>query len=171
MGRWYSPLLKWSTLELQDSTQLCIQTLNEKKNREKDESSAIKTPDKVKARTGSGQATRQKVLLIPADIRNLENGGVTSNGEPWRETLWSLASPALEERRKDGHGSSISSAYSAVGEDSGGSQLEDEEDEDEVYEPESSCSEISGLPAEEDPPPSRKIKFSTSPIKVSPGYQ
>ncbi|XP_030629490.1 neurabin-2 [Chanos chanos] len=63
------------------------------------------------------------------------------------------------------------SAYSAVGEDSGGSQLdEDEDDEDEVYEPESSCSEIPGLPAEEDPPPSRKIRFSSGPIKVFTTY-
>ncbi|XP_028844785.1 neurabin-2 [Denticeps clupeoides] len=66
------------------------------------------------------------------------------------------------------------SAYSAVGEDSGGSQVdeeeEEEEDEDETYEPESSCSEIPGLPAEEEPPPSRKIRFSANPIKVFTTY-
>ncbi|KAJ8251874.1 hypothetical protein GJAV_G00226390 [Gymnothorax javanicus] len=63
------------------------------------------------------------------------------------------------------------SAYSGIGEDSGGSQLdEDEEDEDEIYEPESSCLEIPGLPAEEDPPPSRKIGFSSNPIKVYTTY-
>lgn len=61
------------------------------------------------------------------------------------------------------------SAYSGIGEDSGGSQLDEEEDEDEddTYEPESSCTEIPGLPTEEEPPPSRKIRFSTGPIKVS----
>lgn len=60
------------------------------------------------------------------------------------------------------------STYSAVGEDFGGSQKdEEEEEEDDRYEPESSCVEISGLPTEEDPPPSRKIRFSTDPIKVS----
>lgn len=63
------------------------------------------------------------------------------------------------------------SAYSGHGEeeDSGGSQLDDEDDEDEEpYQPESSCSEIPGLPDEEEPvPPSRKICFSTEPIKVS----
>lgn len=61
------------------------------------------------------------------------------------------------------------SAYSGIGEDSGGSQLdeEDEPDDDEAYEPESSCSEIAGLAVEEDPPASRKIRFSTGPIKVS----
>lgn len=62
------------------------------------------------------------------------------------------------------------SAYSGLGEeDSGGSQLDDEEEEDEeAYQPESSCSEIPGLPEEEEPAPAnRKIRFSTGAIKVS----
>lgn len=61
------------------------------------------------------------------------------------------------------------SAYSGVGEDSGGSQLDEDEeaDDDEAYEPESSCTEIAGLPNEDDPPASRKICFSSGPIKVS----
>ncbi|XP_034046793.1 neurabin-2-like isoform X2 [Thalassophryne amazonica] len=65
------------------------------------------------------------------------------------------------------------STYSGLGEeDSGGSQLEDEDDdEDEPYEPETSCSEIPGLPEEEEPiPPSRKIRFTTEPIKVFTTY-
>ncbi|XP_023272082.1 neurabin-2-like [Seriola lalandi dorsalis] len=66
------------------------------------------------------------------------------------------------------------SAYSGLGEeDSGGSQLDDEEDEEdeEAYQPETSCSEIAGLPEEEEPPPSnRKIQFSTEPIKVFTTY-
>ncbi|XP_023676624.1 neurabin-2 isoform X1 [Paramormyrops kingsleyae] len=64
------------------------------------------------------------------------------------------------------------SAYSGIGEDSGGSQLDEEEDEDEddTYEPESSCTEVPGLPTEEEPPPSRKIRFSTGPIKVFTTY-
>ncbi|XP_070836643.1 neurabin-2-like [Chaetodon trifascialis] len=66
------------------------------------------------------------------------------------------------------------SAYSGLGEeDSGGSQLDDEEDEEdeEAYQPETSCSEIPGLPEEEEPvPPSRKIRFSTGPIKVFTTY-
>lgn len=58
------------------------------------------------------------------------------------------------------------STYSAVGED-----LDEEEDEcDDRYEPESSCVEITGLPVEEDPPLSRKIRFSTEPIKVFATY-
>ncbi|XP_003453432.2 neurabin-2 [Oreochromis niloticus] len=63
------------------------------------------------------------------------------------------------------------STYSAVGEDFEGSQKDEEEDEgDDRYEPESSCVEISGLPVEEDPPPSRKIRFSTEPIQVFATY-
>ncbi|TSK77138.1 Neurabin-2 [Bagarius yarrelli] len=64
------------------------------------------------------------------------------------------------------------SAYSGIGEDSGGSQLDEDEeaDDDEVYEPESSCTEVAGLPDEEDPPASRKIRFSTGPIKVFTTY-
>uniref|UniRef100_A0A8C5H146 Neurabin-2-like n=1 Tax=Gouania willdenowi TaxID=441366 RepID=A0A8C5H146_GOUWI len=71
------------------------------------------------------------------------------------------------------------STYSAVGEDFGGShkdeeeeEVEDEEEEedDERYEPESSCVEIPGLCVEEEPPPSRKIRFSTEPIKVFATY-
>lgn len=60
------------------------------------------------------------------------------------------------------------SAYSGIGEDSGGSQLDEDEevDDDEAYEPESSCTEVPGLPNEDDPPASRKIRFSTGPIKV-----
>uniref|UniRef100_A0A3P9BBP9 Protein phosphatase 1 regulatory subunit 9B n=2 Tax=Haplochromini TaxID=319058 RepID=A0A3P9BBP9_9CICH len=63
------------------------------------------------------------------------------------------------------------STYSAVGEDFEGSQKDEEEDEgDDRYEPESSCVEISGLPVEEDPPPSRKIRFSTESIQVFATY-
>ncbi|KAI4885184.1 hypothetical protein NFI96_003982 [Prochilodus magdalenae] len=60
------------------------------------------------------------------------------------------------------------SAYSGIGEDSGGSQLDEDEeaDDDEAYEPESSCTEIQGLAVEDDPPASRKIRFSTGPIKM-----
>ncbi|CAL1599920.1 unnamed protein product [Knipowitschia caucasica] len=61
------------------------------------------------------------------------------------------------------------STYSAVGDDFEGSQA-DEDEEDDRYEPESSCVEICGLPAEEEPPPSRKIRFSTEPIKVFATY-
>lgn len=67
------------------------------------------------------------------------------------------------------------SAYSGLGEDSGGSALEEDDEEDEEdgeppYEPESGCVEIPGLSEEEDPAPSRKIHFSTAPIQVFSTY-
>ncbi|XP_072224357.1 neurabin-2-like [Leuresthes tenuis] len=67
------------------------------------------------------------------------------------------------------------SAYSGLGEDdSGGSQLDDDdedEEDEEAYQLESSCSEIPGLPEEEEPaPPSRKICFSMEPIRVFTTY-
>uniref|UniRef100_A0A3Q2CVK2 Protein phosphatase 1, regulatory subunit 9Bb n=1 Tax=Cyprinodon variegatus TaxID=28743 RepID=A0A3Q2CVK2_CYPVA len=60
------------------------------------------------------------------------------------------------------------STCSTMGDDYEENQRDEEEDE--RYEPESSCVEIPGLPAEEDPPPSRKIRFSTEPIKVFATY-
>ncbi|XP_078501367.1 neurabin-2 [Lissotriton helveticus] len=63
------------------------------------------------------------------------------------------------------------SAYSGLGEDSGGSGLDEDEDADGAYEPESSCMEIEGLSEEEEAPaPTRKIQFSTAPIKVFSTY-
>ncbi|XP_014886814.1 neurabin-2-like [Poecilia latipinna] len=69
------------------------------------------------------------------------------------------------------------STCSTMGDDYGESQKDEEEEEeeeeeegDERYEPESSCVEIPGLPVEEDPPPSRKIRFCTEPIKVFATY-
>uniref|UniRef100_A0A8C2FHQ5 Protein phosphatase 1, regulatory subunit 9Bb n=1 Tax=Cyprinus carpio TaxID=7962 RepID=A0A8C2FHQ5_CYPCA len=151
-----------------------------------------KTLDKCKP--GQANATEAKGTLISDDVRHLENGGVTSNREALeRDTVESgitssgrkgedgHARPSVGVSKKEDDDGTLQenyskadlvdiSAYSAVGEDSGGSQLEDEEDEDDVYEPQSSCSEIVGLPVEEDPPPSRKIKFSTAPIKVFTTY-
>ncbi|MEQ2178104.1 hypothetical protein GOODEAATRI_010472 [Goodea atripinnis] len=68
---------------------------------------------------------------------------------------------------KSDHDLTNISTCSTMGDDYGESQKDEEEEEgDEHYEPESSCMEIPGLPVEEDPPPSRKIRFSTEPIKV-----
>nr|XP_014341704.1 PREDICTED: neurabin-2 isoform X2 [Latimeria chalumnae] len=60
------------------------------------------------------------------------------------------------------------SAYSGLGEDSGGSGLD--EDDDDLYEPESSCTEIPGLPEEDESVPNRTIRFSTAPIRVFTTY-
>ncbi|XP_043911081.1 neurabin-2 [Protopterus annectens] len=60
------------------------------------------------------------------------------------------------------------SAYSGLEEDSAGSGLD--EDEDVLYEPESSFSEVPGLQEEDEVPPTRKICFSTAPIRVFTTY-
>uniref|UniRef100_A0A8C2IB20 Protein phosphatase 1, regulatory subunit 9Bb n=1 Tax=Cyprinus carpio TaxID=7962 RepID=A0A8C2IB20_CYPCA len=159
-----------------------------------DESSANESKTLDKCKSGQASATEAKGTLISADVRNLENGGLASNGEALERDTMESGITGTGRKGEDGHARpsvGVSkredddgtlkenyskadlvdiSAYSAVGEDSGGSQLEDEEDEDDVYEPQSSCSEIVGLPVEEDPPPSRKIKFSTAPIKVFTTY-
>uniref|UniRef100_A0A8C1NZB2 Protein phosphatase 1, regulatory subunit 9Ba n=1 Tax=Cyprinus carpio TaxID=7962 RepID=A0A8C1NZB2_CYPCA len=114
--------------------------------------------------------------LVQADVHaSLENGEAASSHE-LSEQKEEIGQACAEE---ESHREDISeadlvdiSAYSGIGEDSGGSQLdEDEEAEDDVaYEPESSSSEIPGLPLEDEPPPSRKIRFSTNPIKVFTTY-
>uniref|UniRef100_A0A671PFE4 Neurabin-2-like n=1 Tax=Sinocyclocheilus anshuiensis TaxID=1608454 RepID=A0A671PFE4_9TELE len=181
--------------ELQDIiTAVDTESLDEKKTGEKDEASANESKTLDKRKPGQANATEAKGTLISADVRHLENGGVTSNGEALeRDTMESgitstgrkgedgHARPSVGVSKKEDDDGTLKenyskadlvdiSAYNAVGEDSGGSQLEDEEDEDDVYEPQSSCSEVAGLPVEEDPPPSRKIKFSTAPIKLFTTY-
>ncbi|XP_064170321.1 neurabin-2 [Anguilla rostrata] len=107
----------------------------------------------------------------PEAEKGQEEGGRAEGEEPEGSPQ---GEDAGEESRRDDYSEADLvdiSAYSGIGEDSGGSQLdEDEEDEDEAYEPESSCLEVPGLPAEEEPPPSRKICFSTNPIKVFTTY-
>ncbi|XP_024140462.1 neurabin-2 isoform X2 [Oryzias melastigma] len=86
--------------------------------------------------------------------------------------------PAAAERQEVEEDRTVmdNSTCSATGEDYEGSQKEEEEEEEEEdeeddrYEPESSCVEIPGLTVEEDPPPSRKIRFSSEPIKVFATY-
>ncbi|XP_052466784.1 neurabin-2-like [Carassius gibelio] len=181
--------------ELQDIiTAEDTQSLDEKETGEKDDCSANESKTRDKCKPGQANATEAKGTLISDDVRHLENGGVTSNGEALERDTTESGITSTGRKGEDGHARpsvGVSkkedddgtlkedyskadlvdiSAYSAVGEDSGGSQLEDEDDEDDVYEPQSSCSEIVGLPVEEDLPPSRKIKFSTAPIKVFTTY-
>lgn len=117
--------------------------------------------------------------LVQAEVHaSLENG--EAPGAPQvRVTEDGVERPAMglmdeedeESRREDySEGDLVDiSAYSGVGDDSGGSQLDEDEEveDDEAFEPESSCSEIAGLPIEEEPPSNRKIRFSVDPIKVS----
>ncbi|KAA8581328.1 hypothetical protein FQN60_002909 [Etheostoma spectabile] len=113
---------------------------------------------------GPNSTTLQGDMHISVENGETEKGSSPKGGE--------MAKGAGEEEDRtlrddqSGRDSVDISTYSAVGEDFGGSQVDEEEDEgDDRYEPESSCAEISGLPVEEDPPPSRKIRFSTEPIK------
>ncbi|XP_077407243.1 neurabin-2-like [Vanacampus margaritifer] len=57
-----------------------------------------------------------------------------------------------------------------LGDDGESQEEDDDEDDDDHYEAESSCVEIAGLPVEEEPPQSRKIRFSAEPIKVFATY-
>ncbi|XP_032358189.1 neurabin-2 [Etheostoma spectabile] len=118
---------------------------------------------------GPNSTTLQGDMHISVENGETEKGSSPKGGE--------MAKGAGEEEDRtlrddqSGRDSVDISTYSAVGEDFGGSQVDEEEDEgDDRYEPESSCAEISGLPVEEDPPPSRKIRFSTEPIKVFATY-
>ncbi|XP_026060126.1 neurabin-2-like [Carassius auratus] len=114
--------------------------------------------------------------LVQADVHaSLENGEATNSHE-LSEQKQEIGQACAEE---EPHREDISeadlvdvSAYSGIGEDSGGSQLDEDEEaeDDDAYEPESSCSEIPGLPTEDEPPPSRKIRFSTNAIKVFTTY-
>ena len=113
-----------------------------------------------------------------SDIRiSVENGDVAPEKRSGPPQGGEEAKEDEEDRTlrddQSGRDSVDISTYSAVGEDFGGSQVDEEEqeeveeeEEDDRYEPESSCVEIVGLPVEEEPPPSRKIRFSTEPIKV-----
>ncbi|XP_061086182.1 neurabin-2 isoform X2 [Conger conger] len=134
--------------------------------------------------------------VVQAEVHaSLENGDAATEKEAGEAGLSAPEGPCTTEERKEGKGDELEcpqgedrgeesrkedysegdlvdiSAYSGIGEDSGGSQLdEEEEEEEEAYEPESTCSEVPGLPTEEDPPPSRKICFSSEPIKVFTTY-
>uniref|UniRef100_A0A4W4E7I9 PDZ domain-containing protein n=1 Tax=Electrophorus electricus TaxID=8005 RepID=A0A4W4E7I9_ELEEL len=123
--------------------------------------------------------------LVHAEVHaSLENGdtdGACEDANQKDEGRSALGDNCLqeEEAAEESHKEDYSeadlvdiSAYSGIGEDSGGSQLDEDEeaDDDEAYEPESSCTEISGLPTEDEPPASRKIRFSTGPIKVFTTY-
>ncbi|CAG5897355.1 unnamed protein product [Menidia menidia] len=123
--------------------------------------------------------------LVQAEVHaSLENGEEGSPSSSPSSDEKGANSEGKEEEDNDDDGSRREdysegdlvdiSAYSGLGEDdSGGSQLDDDEDEEdeEAYQPESSCSEIPGLPEEEEPvPPSRKIRFSMEPIRVFTTY-
>lgn len=138
--------------------------------------SVIEEPNELREKTVSDAGVEAKAEVRSKDPRmqvdtqvSLENGEAAADRQSSPKGAGVLGHEGEEDRtlRDDQSGpeSVDISSYSAVGEDFGGSQV-DEEDDDDRYEPESSCVEITGLPTEEDPPPSRKIRFSTEPIKV-----
>ncbi|XP_077358416.1 neurabin-2-like [Festucalex cinctus] len=109
------------------------------------------------------------------------NGGQKAEAEQHRAKTVSDAgveakAEQLEEVARFENGDAASTGAEAASEggrtagDDGGSREEDDEDDDDHYEAESSCVEIAGLPVEEEPPPSRKIRFSAEPIKVFATY-
>uniref|UniRef100_A0A3Q2YCW0 Protein phosphatase 1, regulatory subunit 9Bb n=1 Tax=Hippocampus comes TaxID=109280 RepID=A0A3Q2YCW0_HIPCM len=105
------------------------------------------------------------------------NGGQKPEAEQHRAKTVSDAgveakAEHLEESSMVAHfenGDAISMGLKAAGEDGrtlrDGGDSQEEDDDDDRYEAESSCVEIAGLPIEEEPPPSRKIRFSAEPIK------
>lgn len=145
------------------------------------EAKSFSTGQEQTDREDGSQASDAQARLVQAEVHaSLENGVKEPSGSsPSSEEKGADSDKREEEQdeedgsRKDDYseGDLIDiSAYSGVGEDSGDSQLDDEDDEEdeEVYQPETSCCEIPGLPEEEEPPPAnRKIRFSTAPITVS----
>ncbi|KAF3704196.1 Neurabin-2 Neurabin-II Neural tissue-specific F-actin-binding protein II [Channa argus] len=151
-------------------------------------SSTVREANDQREKTVSDAGVEAKAEVTPEDPSNtilqgdiyisVENGEAVVENQSFPtggETIMQQGEMADEDRTlrddQSGRESVDISAYSTVGEDFGGSQVdEDEDDSDDRYEPESSCVEISGLPVEEDPPPSRKIRFSMEPIKVFATY-
>ncbi|XP_071757979.1 neurabin-2-like [Centroberyx gerrardi] len=171
------------------AAELSSTVVEPKEQREKTVSDAgVEAKAEVKPEECSGDKEPSSPSLQGGVHVSLENGGATAEKERGsspkgtgsemgrQEGEMGAAKDAEEEERtlkedQSGRESVDISSYSAVGEDFGGSQVdEEEEEEDDRYEPESSCVEITGLPAEEEPPPSRKIRFSTEPIKVFATY-
>lgn len=153
--------------------------LSEKAKQSKDLQGSAE--NSTESRPGEQDAASNQEIgsrLVQAEVHaSLENGEAENSHEAAEQReerrLSNLEEDAAEEEplKEDYSEADLIdiSAYSGIGEDSGGSQLDEDEeaDDDEAYEPESGCTEIQGLPTEDDPPASRKIRFSTGPIKVS----
>lgn len=153
----------------------------QKEQREKTVSDAgveAKVEVRGKKPSGTGLQSDPQLSVENGDATGEKRGSPLDHGALWYQEGDALSRDAerVEGRTLGEDQSELESldisAYSAAGEDYGGSQVDEEEEEedeaDDRYEPESSCVEIAGLPEEEEeePPPSRKIRFSTEPIKV-----
>ncbi|KAK3520519.1 hypothetical protein QTP70_025038 [Hemibagrus guttatus] len=164
-----------------DEASLLSAEPNAKQSNEHQDSSGTST--EKESQPGEQDAASQEAgsRLVHAEVHaSLENGEAENSHEAAEQrderrlnqgdTSAQKEEAAEEETLKEDYSEADMidiSAYSGVGEDSGGSQLDEDEeaDDDEAYEPESSCTEIPGLPNEDDPPASRKIRFSSGPIK------
>uniref|UniRef100_A0A3B5MHE8 PDZ domain-containing protein n=1 Tax=Xiphophorus couchianus TaxID=32473 RepID=A0A3B5MHE8_9TELE len=146
-----------------------------------EETDSTMVESQAKEKDESNEATGGTLVQaeVHASLEKKEKEPSPSSGEredsEWREAEEDENDEDGSRREDYSEGDLVEiSAYSGIGEeDSGGSQLDDEDDEEdeEAYQPESSCSEMPGLPEEEEaPPPSRKICFSTDPIKVFTTY-
>ncbi|XP_061613106.1 neurabin-2 [Phyllopteryx taeniolatus] len=120
------------------------------------------------ARRGAGSAEStnggQKVEAEQNRAKTVSDAGVEAKAEQPEEA----GTAARYESRDDT--SKVADEDGRTPGDDGGSQEDDEDDDDDRYEAESSCVEIAGLPVEEEPPISRKIRFSAEPIKVFATY-
>ncbi|NXG44844.1 NEB2 protein, partial [Psilopogon haemacephalus] len=142
----------------------------EEEEAEEDEATAAAAREAVPVPQPSKEAEGQS----PASVPRLEGGGseVVSGDEGVKGERVE-ESDAYEEAKKEDFSEADLvdiSAYSGLGEDSGGSGLEEEDEAEGLYEPESGCVEIPGLSEEEEPVPNRKIQFSTAPIQVFSTY-
>nr|XP_033774480.1 neurabin-2 [Geotrypetes seraphini] len=118
----------------------------------------------AQAPEAGGAPLLQAQVTVHAALENGDKGpGRLADNEPEED----------ESRKEDCSEADLIdiSAYSGLGEDSGGSGLEEDEEADALYQPESGCVEIPGLSEEdEETGPGRKIHFSTAPIKVYSTY-
>ncbi|GAA6093607.1 neurabin-2 [Tachysurus ichikawai] len=147
--------------EFQDSTGTSTESIPGEQDAASQEAGSRLVHAEVHASLENGEAENSHEAVDQRDECRLNQGDTDAQKEAGEEET-------LKEDYSEADLIDIS-AYSGVGEDSGGSQLDEDEeaDDDEAFEPESSCTEIPGLPNEDEPPASRKIRFSSGPIKVS----
>ncbi|KAK2829499.1 hypothetical protein Q7C36_017489 [Tachysurus vachellii] len=151
--------------EFQDSTGTSTESIPGEQDAASQEAGSRLVHAEVHASLENGEAENSHEAVEQRDECRLNQGDTSAQKEEAGEE------ETLKEDYSEADLIDIS-AYSGVGEDSGGSQLDEDEeaDDDEAYEPESSCTEIPGLPNEDEPPASRKIRFSSGPIKVFTTY-
>ncbi|XP_061562090.1 neurabin-2-like [Phycodurus eques] len=121
------------------------------------------------ARRGAGPAEStnggQKAEAEQNRAKTVSDAGVEAKAEQPEE-----AGTAARYESRDDTSKAADEDGRTPGDDGGSQENDEDDDDDDRYEAESSCVEIAGLPVEEEPPPSRKIRFSAEPIKVFATY-